>query len=113
MHLIPMITEVQYNLVGDEEDINSRTAVFRVRINGNIGWLDMLQGSDFFSFLSNNMTNFTSNLKKYGLDYIEANVSDEVLLLLKKVVGKQLIIISLDKSIIQGQSMNHVKFSVL
>jgi hypothetical protein len=113
MHLIPMVTEVQYNLVDDKEDINSRKAVFRVRINGNIGWLDMLQGVEFFGYLTNNMSDFCSNLKKFGMDYIEANVSDEVLLLLKKVVGHQLIIIGLDKSEIHGQSMNHVKFSVL
>ena len=108
-----MITEVQYNLVDDEADINSRKAVFRVRINGNIGWLDMLQGEEFFEFLANNMTNFVSNLKKYGLDYIEANVSDEVLLLIKKIVGKQLIIIGLDKSTIHGLNLNHVKFAVI
>ena len=113
MHLIPMVTEVQYNLVDDETDINSRKAVFRVRINGNIGWLDMLQGVDFFDYLTNNMSNFCSNLKKYGLDYIESNVSDEVLMLLKKVVGQQLIIIGLDKSMIHGLQMNHVRFSVL
>ena len=113
MHLIPLITEVQYNLVDDETDINSRAAVFRVRINGNIGWMDMLQGEDFFSFLKHNMTNFVSNLKKYGLDYLEANVSDEVLILIKKIVGKQLIIISLDKSHIHGLTMNHVRFAVI
>ena len=113
MHLIPMITEVQYNLVEDTEDINSRRAVFRVRINGNIGWLDMLQGVDFFAYLTNNMTDFCSNLKKFGMDYIEANVSDEVLMLLKKVVGQQLIIIGLDKSTIHDCQMNHVRFSVL
>lgn len=113
MHLIPMITEVQYNLVEDSEDINSRKAVFRVRINGNIGWLDMLQGIEFFDYLSSNMADFASSIKKYGLDYIEANVSDEVLVLLKRVVGKRLIIIGLDKSIIHGKQMNHVKFSVI
>ena len=52
MHLIPMVTEVQYNLVDDTEDINSRKAVFRVRINGNIGWLDMLQGVEFFQLFN-------------------------------------------------------------
>lgn len=113
MQLIPIITEVQFNLVEDSEDINSRKAVFRVRINANIGWLDMLQGEDFFVYLSNNMKDFCSSLKKYGLDYIEANVSDEVLILLKKVVGKQLIIIGLDKSNIHGLEMNHVRFAVI
>jgi hypothetical protein len=113
MHLITQITEVQYNLVDDSEDINSRQAVFRVRINGNIGWLDMLQGKDFFKYLASDMKDFCSNLKKYGLDYIEANVSDEVLYLLKTVVGKQLIIIGLDKTHIQGLEMNHVRFAVI
>jgi hypothetical protein len=113
MHLIPMVTEVQFNVVEDEADINSRKAVFRVRINGNIGWMDMLQGEEFFHYLTNNIKDFCSNLRKYNIDYVEANVSDEVLILLKKIVGNQLIIISLDKAIISNIEMNHLKFSVL
>jgi hypothetical protein len=113
MYLIPQVTEVQYNLVTNTTNINTRKAVFRVRINGHIGWLDMLQGKDFFKYLAENMDDFCSNLKQYGIDYIEANVSDEVLLLLRNIVGKQLIIIQLNKTDIHDLAMNHVKFAVM
>ena len=110
MHLIPIVKEVQFNLVDDIENINSRRAVYRIRINGNIGWLDMLQGKSFFRFLRENRAKFIKSLKEYNLDYIEANLSDEMLVGLKSCNFN---IITVYKVKLVGVNTNHVKFAVI
>lgn len=110
MKLIPIVTEVQYNLVDNIANINARKAVYRIRINGNVGWIDMLQGKSFFKFIKHNRKEFIQSLKDYGLDYIEANLSNEMLVALKE--GK-FHILNVYKVKIHGLDTNHVKFSVL
>ena len=109
MQLIPMITEVQCNIVDDAKNINSRKAVFRLRINGTNAWLDMLQGKYFFKYLKENRDDFIAMLRSYNLDYVEANISNEMLLALKKL---DFIILTVYKVKMLGLNTNYIKFAV-
>jgi hypothetical protein len=112
LYLEPIVTEVQFNFVEDKEDINTRKAVCRVRINGDTAWIDHLQGEGFFEFLSEQANVFAFALTQYKVKFIEANVSGAVLKVLKKIFGKELILIDDRPSNLCDKSMHHIKIII-
>ena len=109
LHLTPIVTEVQFNFVTDRRDPNSRKAVCRVRINGEVCWIDHLQGKGFFTYLRDKTPQFTATLRGYGVHYIEASISDLMLKKLSRYFGKDAI---LTDNRIWNDGQNHVRILI-
>lgn len=112
LYLEPVVTEVQFNFVEDKEDINTRKAVCRVRINGDTAWIDHLQGEGFFEFLAEQCNVFAYALTQYRVKFIEANVSAATLRGLKAIFGKELILIDDRPSNLSDKILHHIKIII-
>lgn len=109
LHLVPSVTEVQFNFVTDRRNINSRKSVCRIRINGEVCWIDHLQGKGFFDFLKHQTPNFTKTLNSYGVKYIEASVSEAMLRRLKKYFGKKAV---LTDDRVWNDNLHHIRILI-
>ena len=109
LHLVPIVTELQFNFVADRRDVNSRKAVCRIRINGEVCWVDHLQGKGFFEYLKHNTTKFTKTLNEYGIKYIEASVSNAVLKRLRRYFGTQAI---LTDDRVWSDNLHHIRILI-
>lgn len=113
MYLLPIITEIQFNLVDSPENIHTRKAVFRARLDGDIAWIDMLQGKDFFKYIQYNSKEFCQHFEKYNIKTLEANVSDLTLEILTKILKeKNIEVQNVGKNYINNTKVNHIKINL-
>ena len=112
LYLEPVVTEIQFNFVADKHNINTRKALCRVRLNAEVAWIDFLQGRGFLDFLMDSADEFADTLKVYGIKYIEANISKQMVSLLKRALGTKYPLSIVTNTSINGNKMCHVRIDL-
>ncbi len=103
MEVVEEVTEVVLHFV----EANDRKGVVRIRLCGNIAYMDLLQGRRVFIYLISSLKGI---LGKYNIKYIEAVTTEQVYNMLAHGIEDIITIISTTK--INGKVAYRIRIEI-